>query len=164
MAQGDVTIYEKFLERLGDGEINLSTAVVKCILTSDTTGALPGGGAGATDPRYGAGGTQNVGLNEVTQGGGYTTAGVAIDGTDPWANNAGTMEYTGQNAAWTSSASGDPTNCNYGVFYVDNGGTTDYAIGYVQVYDGATSVSLLAGDVTIKWNGGATEGIVFTLA
>lgn len=164
MAQGDVTIYEKFLERLGDGEINLSTAIVSCIITSDTTGALPGGGAGATDPRYGAGGSQDIGTNEVAAGGGYATGGVTIDGADPWANNAGTMEYTGQNAAWTSSASGDPTNCNYGVFFVDAGGTVEYAIGYVQVYDGATSVSLLAGDVTIKWNGGATEGIVFTLA
>ena len=164
MAQGDVFIYEKFMERLGDGEINLSTAVVKCILTSDTTGAPPGGGVTASDPRYGAGGTQNVGTNECSAGGGYATGGVAIDGTDPWALTGNQGVYTAQNGAWTSSASGDPTNINYGVFYVDNGGTTDYAIGYVQVYDGATSVSLLAGDVTIKWNGGATEGTLFTLS
>jgi len=163
MAKGAVTLFRKFKERVGDGEINLTTAVLRIALTNDTTGALPGGGAQAVDPRYGAGGTENLATTEVAAGGGYTTGGELVDGTDPWAVGAGDdCEYTAQNPTWLSSFSGDPADVRYGVVYVDNGGTTDYGVGYVQIYDGTTDVSMLTGDIIVKWDGGAAEGVVFT--
>ena len=162
MAKGNVTLFRKFKERLGDGEINLSTAVFNIILTSDTTGALPGGGAQAVDPRYGAGGAEDLSTTEVAQGGGYVTGGKVIDGGDPWAGNGDDMEYTAQNPVWLSNFSGDPENIRYGVVYV-NDGVNYYGVGYVQVYDGTTDVSLVVGDVIVKWDGGATEGVVFSL-
>ena len=163
MAKGTLTLFAKFKERVGDGEINLSTAVLRIALTSDTTGALPGGGAQATDPRWGAGGSQDLSTNECAAGGGYTANGETIDGTDPWAVNGDDCEYTAQNANWLSNFSGDPTNIRFGVVYVDNGGTTDYGVGYVQIYDGATDVDLTVGDVIVKWDGGALEGVVFSI-
>ena len=163
MAKGNVTLFRKFKERLGDGEINLTTAVFKIILTNDTTAALPGGGAQATDPRYGAGGSQDLSTNECANGGGYTTGGTAIDGSDPWAVNGDDCEYTADNPTFLSSFSGDPTNIRYGVVYVDNGGTTDYGMGYVQIYDGTTDVDLTVGDVIVKWDGGALNGVVFSI-
>jgi len=163
MAKGTVTLFAKFKERIGDGEINLSTAVLRIALTSDTTVALPGGGAQATDPRWGAGGSQDLSTNECTPGGGYTVNGELIDGTDPWVINGDDVEYTAQNPVWLSNFSGDPTNIRYGVVYVDNGGTTDYGVGYVQIYDGATDVSLVVGDVIVKWDAGASYGVVFSL-
>lgn len=161
MAKGDVTLFAKFKERLGDGQINLSTEVLKIALTSDTTGAPPGGGPTASDPWYGAGGTQNVATNECANGGGYTTGGSAIDGSDPWAINTNDAEYTGQNPVWLSSFSGDPTNVRYGVIYCDTG--SKYAVGYVQIYDGTTDVSMLVGDVLVKWDAGASSGVIFSL-
>lgn len=164
MAQGDVHIYEKFLERLGDAQINLSSAVVKCALTT-SAGGVPGGGVTASNPGWDVSFTQDLSANEVTAGGGYAADGVAIDGTDPWTLTTNKGVYTGDNAAWTSSGSGDPTNIGYGVFYVaDATATLRYAIGYVEVWDGVTPVSLLAGNVTIKWSGGASTGIVFDMA
>lgn len=163
MAKGDVVLFAKFKERVGDAQINLSTSVFKIALTSDTTGALPGGGPTATDPRYGAGGSQNLATTEVANGGGYTTGGKVIDGADPWAINGNDSEYTADNPVWLSAFSGDPANIRYGVIYVDNGGTTDYGVGYVQIYDGATDVSLLIGDVIVRWDGQATAGVVFKL-
>lgn len=159
MAQGDVVLYNKFKERVGDGDINLSTAVMRVALTSDAQGAPPGGGATATDPRWGAGGTENLSTNEVS-GGGYTAGGELIDGGDPWTLTGATVTYTGQNVTWTSAGSGDPTTIRWGVIYADD--ANDYAVGYVQMYDTA-DISLLAGDVTIKWNNGSTEGTVFDL-
>jgi hypothetical protein len=163
MAKGDVVLFAKFKERVGDGAINLSTAVMKIALTSDTTGALPGGGAQATDPRYGAGGSQDVSTNEVANGGGYTTGGKIVDGADPWAINGDDVEYTADNPVWLSNFSGDPEDIRYGVVYIDNGGTTDYAVGYVQVYNGTVDVSLVIGDVIVRWDGQATAGVVFKL-
>lgn len=161
MAKGDVTLFAKFKERVGDAQINLSTAVLKIALTTDTTGAPPAGGPTATDPWYGVGGSQNLATNEVSAGGGYSTGGVAIDGSDPWAINGNDSEYTGQNPTWLSSFSGDPTNIRYGVIYVD--GASKYGVGYVQVYDGTTDVSLLVGDILIKWDSGASSGVIFSL-
>ena len=163
MAKGTVTLFAKFKERVGDGEINLSTAVLKLILTSDTTGALPGGGPTAVDPRYGAGGTENLATTECAAGGGYSTGGTAIDGSDPWAVNGNDCEYTADNPVFLSAFSGDPADVRYGVVYVDNGGTTDYGVGYVQIYDGVTDVDLTVGDVIVKWDGGSAAGVVFTL-
>ena len=42
MAKGDITIFQKFRERLGDGQINLSSAVIKCALTNHTVASPPG--------------------------------------------------------------------------------------------------------------------------
>lgn len=162
MAKGTVTLFAKFKERVGDGEINLSTAILKIALTTDTTGAPPGGGPTASDPRYGAGGNQNLSTNECVQGGGYTTGGIVIDGTDPWAINVNDAEYTADNPAWLSAFSGDPADIRYGVVYI-NDGVNYYAVGYVQIYDGTTDVSMVTGDVIVKWDGGATAGVVFSL-
>lgn len=161
MAQGDVSIYDKFIERLGDGQINLTSAEIKCALVNPA--AAPGGGTTASNPGWDASFTQNLAADEVSAGGGYTAGGVVISQAgDPWALVSGGADYTGDNAAWTSSGSGDPTDIEYGVLYVNDGtASLRYAIGYVQVWDGATQVSLLAGNVTIKWSGGASTGVIF---
>jgi hypothetical protein len=130
MAKGDITIFQKFRERLGDGQINLSSDVIKCALTNHTVASPPGGGAAATDPH-------------------------------PWGLSGGVGTYTAQNATFTSAGSGDPTDVRFGVLYIDDANT--YALGYVQVYDGATDASLLDGDILVKWNSGATQGTLITL-
>jgi hypothetical protein len=161
MAKGDITIFQKFRERLGDGQINLSSDVIKCALTNHTVASPPGGGAAATDPRWGAAGTEDLSTNECTPGGGYSAGGTAIDGGDPWALSGGVGTYTAQNATFTSAGSGDPTDVRFGVLYIDD--ANKYALGYVQVYDGATDASLLDGDILVKWNSGATQGTLVTL-
>jgi len=162
MARGTLTLFTKFRERLGDAQINLSSAVLMAVLTSDTTAAPPGGGETATDPRYGAGGTENLSTTECAAGGGYALGGNAIDGADPWGVSGANAAYTAQNPVWLSAFSGDPTNVRYAVIYIDDG-VNYYGVGYVQLYDGVTDVDMTTGDVIVKWNGGASSGTVFTI-
>lgn len=103
---GAHVFYEKFLERIGDGSINLSTAVLRCALVSDLYSSPPGGGAAATDPRWGLGGDQDLSANEV-YGGAYPQGGVAIDGTDPWALSTPQAVYTAQTASFAAGSSID---------------------------------------------------------
>lgn len=157
---GTHTFFDKFIERCGDGSINLSTVVVKCALTSDTVSSPPGGGPTATDPRWGAGGDQDVSSNEVS-GGNYTAGGVAIDGTDPWALSGSQGQYTAQTASWNAGGSTPPTGIRYAVLYED---TTKYCISYVLLYDGDTPLSLETENLAIRWSNQVTSGIAFHLS
>lgn len=162
MAQGDVWIYDKFVERVGDGDIDLTADEIKCALCT-SAGGVPGTNQSATNPGWDVSFTQDLSSTEVSAGGGYTAGGVVISTAgDPWALVSGGGDYTGDNAAWTSNNSGDPTGIGYGVIYINSGtASLRFAVGYCEVWDGATPVSLLAGDIQLKWNGGASTGVVF---
>ncbi|UCD24827.1 MAG: hypothetical protein JSW51_02610 [Gemmatimonadota bacterium] len=147
MAQGDVVVFDKFLEYVLKGnaenpfDFGATPDTIKCAIVNNAT--VPA--ATTADPCWGAGGTTNFATNEQTGGnftaGGQTCASLTV--TD----NAGTIELDfGDPATWSQNA-GNPTTCYWGIVYSDTA-TNKNCIAYVDlggVFDATT------GDLTITW-------------
>lgn len=147
MAQGDVVVFDKFLEYVLKGnaenpfDFGATPDTIKCAIVDNTI--VPS--ATTADPTWGAGGTTNFSTNEQTGGnftaGGQTCASLTV--TD----NAGTIELDfGDPATWSQNAS-NPTTCYWGIVYSDSA-TNKNCIAYVDlggVFDATT------GDLTITW-------------
>ena len=144
MAQGDVVVFDQFLENVFDSGIHdfgASPNVIKCAIVDNTI--TPS--ATTADPCWGAGGTTNLAANEQT--GGNFSAGGNTCATASATLNAGTLEIDfGDPATWAQNAS-NPTTCYWGIIY-DDTTTNKNCIGYVDlggVFDATT------GDLTITW-------------
>jgi hypothetical protein len=147
MAQGDVVVFDDFLEYVLKGnaenpfDFGATPDTIKCGIVSNAT--VPS--ATTADPCWGAGGTTNFATNEQTGGnfsaGGNTCASLTVT------NNSGTIELDfGDPATWSQNAS-NPTTCYWGIIYSDTA-TNKNCIGYVDlggVFDATT------GDLTITW-------------
>lgn len=143
MAQGDLALFEEFSLNIGDGTFDMDTDAfsLKLITTlpvvTQATPAL-------------------ADFTEVSNGGGYTTGGIAL--TESWTEAAGTATFDDSvNPSWTAAA-GSPTNIVAGLIV----NATDNAIGFIDmtVDSGSTAISLVAGDITVTWNASG----IFTLA
>lgn len=141
MAQGDVVIFQEFLNTLGKSEINLDTDSIKCGLT--TGGTVPA--ASSADPRWGAGGTTNFAADQVTPGGNYTTGGTDISST--YSQTGGTATFDGTDLQWLQNVS-NPTNARYGIVYSD----TDADKKCICYVDLGSSFNMTTGDLNINWN------------
>ncbi len=151
MAQGDVTVFAKGKERLGDGDFGaLSTAVIHIALTTGVTTPSETD----TDPRWAAGGTPNYASEEVTPGGNYSAGGVAVDGADTWTLTGATAKFDLNDQTWSQNAS-NPTNADECIGYVND--ANDYALFFLDI--GGT-FNMTTGDLVITWNASG----VFTLA
>lgn len=143
MAQGDVVIFDAFLEHVFDGDHDFGATpnVIKCAIVNNAT--VPA--VTTADPRWGAGGSTNFATNE--QAGGNFTAGGNTCATATATLNAGTLEVDfGDPATWSQNAS-NPTACYWGIVY-DDTVTGKMCIGFVDlggVFDATT------GDLTITW-------------
>lgn len=147
MAQGDVVVFDDFLEYVLKGnaenpfDFGATPDVIKCAIVDNTI--VPS--ATTADPTWGAGGTTNLSANEQTgtnyPAGGQTCASLTVT------NSAGTIQLDfGDPAVWSQNA-GNPTTCYYGIVYSDTA-TNKNCIAYVDlggVFDATT------GDLTITW-------------
>ena len=145
MAQGDVKVFDSFLEYIlkseGVFDFGATPNTIKCAIVSNAT--VPA--ETTADPCWGAGGTTNFATNE--QSGGNFTAGGKAMGSVAVTNNAGTIELDWADpSTWAANAS-NPTTCYWGIIY-DDTTTNKNCIGYVDlggVFDATT------GDLTITW-------------
>jgi len=144
MAQGDVVVFDQYMENVWDSGIHDFGATpnsIKCAIVNNAT--VPA--TTTADPCWGAGGTTNFATNEQT-GGSFTAGGNAC-ATATATLNAGTLEVDfGDPATWTKNAA-NPTTCYWGIIY-DDTATNKNCIGYVDlggVFDATT------GDLTIAW-------------
>ena len=151
MAQGDVVVFAKAKERMGDGQFSdLSTAVVHVALTTGVTAPVET----ATDPRWAAGGSPDYSAEEVAAGGTYSTGGAAVDGADTWTLSGATCTFDLDDKTWTKNAS-NPTNATECIGYVND--ANDYALFYLDI---GGAFDMRTGDLIITWD---VSG-VFTLA
>lgn len=99
-------------------------------------------------------------ITEITAGSGYTAGGELTGGVG--ANAAGTVTYTGTNITWTA-AGGTIGPFQYIVHYNDT--PTSPADPLINWWDRGAALTLQDGEsYTIKFNGGASSGTIFTAA
>ena len=142
MAQGQVTVFNEAKQNFGNGLIDLSsTNDFKVMLINNTT--VPTAATLTPD---------SSDFTECANGGGYTTGGIALSVT--WEESAGTVTWDSSvNPSWTAAA-GSPTDIYYAIIYSTTAAGED-AVAFVDMTAdvGTTPVSLVAGDVSITWNG-----------
>lgn len=142
MAQGDVTIFDEAKLAIHNGEIDLGTDVIKVGLIDNTAAPT----AGDALPHWAGTGTTNHALNEVGTGGGYTgPVDILVDSSE--AAGTVTIDPT-SNPTFLKNASG-ATDIFWGIIY-DDGIASKRAIAFIEM---GGPVSIVAGDVTITWNG-----------
>lgn len=90
-----------------------------------------------SDPRWGAGGTQNYATNEVTPGGNYSAGGISLAGTT--STLSGAVASLNATSPITIAASGsNPTGAFWAVFY-DSTDAGKHVFGYMDL-GGTTSL------------------------
>lgn len=150
MAQGDVVVFSKAKERLGDGEFTLGTTDVYLALTDGTTVPTEN----ATDPRYHASGSPNFLAEEVPQNspiGTYTTGGenlgAVISAANRWLLTGNTMKFDGDDiSAWTQDTQ-NPTDAEFGIGYQND--ANDYCLFFLDL---GGSFDMTGGDLSVTWN------------
>ena len=136
--------FQDFVEALGLGEHNLNTGTLKCYLSNTAPDA-------AAD-------ADKADLAEFAGGTGYTAGGE--DTQNSWAEAAGTATLTGTAITWTAGAA-DWVAFRYVVLYNDTHATD----GLISWWDYGGGLTLGNGETfTIKFNGSAGAGTIFTLA
>ena len=144
MAQGDVTIFQQFLEDVGRKVHNLNAdfvflGLIDSVVTPGATSAVV---------RWGAGSTQDYVGNQATPiGGTYVSGGQYA--TNTYVEAAGTATFDGADiVAWTQNA-GNPTNARWGILW-NNTATNDEAVAFLDL---GSAFDMTTGDLTITWNG-----------
>ena len=151
MAQGDVVIFQQFIEGMGDGTHDLDANTIRAgLIDSVQTPA-----AGSADPRWGAGGTVNFDTNEVSQGGGtYALEGLDIAAT--WSQTSGTGTFDAADiSTWTQDAS-NPDDARWVILY-DDTTAGNQCIGYVDL---GAIFDMTTGDLNVSWHANG----IFTVA
>lgn len=135
MSQGDVILFNKAVEWIGDGTIDLDTHTFKMGLVTNAVTPT----AATAAPAWGAGETTNLSSSQVTPGGNYSTGGPSLSGVG-WSESAGTVTFSVTNPSISQHAS-NPTDARWAIFYsdtatnknalcaIDLGGITDLSAG-----------------------------------
>ena len=148
MAVGDTHIQAKFVSDMSKTALAAlwATNTVKAgFITTTTTPAV-----NDSDPRWGAGGTQNYSTNEVAAGGNYAAGGVTVAGTTSTLSGAVTSLNCTSPITIAANAS-NPTNARWVVFY-DSTDAGKHVFGFMDL-GGVTS---LVPGVQININGVAS--------
>ena len=148
MAVGQTHISAKFVSNMSLTALASlwATNVVKMGII---TNAVPPAVADS-DPRWGAGGTQNYATNEVTPGGSYSAGGITV--TSPTSSLAGAVTSLNVTSPITLAANAsNPTGAYWGVFY-DSTDAGKHVFGYMDL---GGPLSLVAG-LQININGSAS--------
>ena len=138
MAAGDIHIQAKHVSNMSKTALAAlwATNTIKFgIITSSTTPAVTD-----SDPRWGAGGSQNYSTNEVTPGGNYSAGGITVSGCTSTLSGAVTSLNATSPVSITANAS-NPTTARWGIFY-DSTSAGKEVFGY---YDFGGVVSLVPG-------------------
>ena len=137
MATGDVTIFEEFVDQIGEEKHNFDSDTLKLGLIDNST---PPTAADAT-PTW-----SDYSGNEVSTAGGYTSNGETLT-TVTWQEASGTATLNADDVSLSQDGSGF-TDAYWGILYNDTE-ATDMAIAFVEL---GGPVSEQAGDITISWN------------
>lgn len=135
MAAGDTHIQAKFVSNMSLASLASlwATNTIKLgFITSTTTPAVTD-----SDPRWGAGGTQNYSTNEVAAGGNYVAGGITLSGTTSTLSGAVTSLNCTSPITIAANAS-NPTNARWGIFY-DSTDAGKHVFGYLDL-GGVTSL------------------------
>lgn len=145
MAAGDLAVFEEARAYMLDGGFlgahTIKVALITVAVVPTDSDAVPGMNAGATTT-----------YTEVSAGGGYSAGGETLDTIANMVVEAGgtmTFDDTGASVTWTKSA-GSPTDIRYAIIYNSSDTGLERAIAWIDI--GATH-DLVAGDLTITWNG-----------
>lgn len=140
--QGDVTLFNKAVEWIGEAVINLETDTFKLgLVTNSVTPA-----ATTAAPCWGAGGATNLATNEVTPGGNYSAGGPTI-ANPVYSESAGTVTFDADDVIIAQHAS-NPTTARWGVVYSDTAANKN-ALAFVDL-GGITDLS--TGAFTLTWS------------
>jgi len=151
MAQGDITVFNQFIEDMGTKIHDLNGDTIKLGLVTSTVTPT----AATSDGRWGAGGSTNFSTNEVTPGGNYATGGADVVNTYSQTSGTGTFDASDTAMDITSDPS-NPTNVRWGIFYNDTSAGKE-AIAFL---DFGADTDLTAGDLDITVNASG----LFTIA
>ena len=145
MAAGATHVSAKFVSNMsitGLASLWATNAVKAAIMTNAVVPTVAD-----SDPRWGAGGTQNYSTAEVTPGGNYTAGGVACAGTTSTLSGAVTSLNMTSPITIAANAS-NPTGAYWLAFY-DSTDAGKRVFGYMEL---GTAVSLVTG-LQINING-----------
>jgi hypothetical protein len=145
MAAGDVHVSAKFVSNMtitGLASLWASDTVKMGIMTNAVTP-----GINDSDPRWGAGGSQNYSTAEVTPGGNYSAGGISLAGTTSTLSGAVTSLNCTSPISLGSNAS-NPTGAFWGAFY-DSTDAGKHVFGFIDL---GGSLSLVNG-LQINVNG-----------
>jgi hypothetical protein len=137
MARGDLTVFDEFVDQLGEEAHNFASDTLKVGLIDNTT---PPTDADET-PTW-----SDYSGNEVATTGGYTANGETLANVS-WTELDGTATLDADDVELAQDGSGF-TDAHWAIIYNDDNGT-DMAIAFVEL-DGP--VSEQDGPVKIEWN------------
>jgi len=148
MATGDVTIFNQFVEDVGESVHDLENDTLKLAII--TTGVTPA----ATDsaPQWSATSGVDYDGNEVSTGGGYTANGQTV-GSVTYTISGATATLDGADVTLAQNGSGF-TNGAWGILY-NSSAASSQAIAFVEL-DSTGGLSEVAGPININWH---TDGI-----
>jgi hypothetical protein len=130
--------FNKFVEDLGTGVHNLSTASLKVLLTNTAPVAAN---------------SVKADLTEISAGNGYTAGGSAT--TPTWSQSSGTAKLVCTDVVWTATG-GSIGPFRYAVLYNDT--PTSPADPLIGFHDYGSSITIASGD-TFTWNADGTTGV-----
>lgn len=137
MAAGDVHIFAKYDAQAADllgGDWGTNT-IKMGIITNATVPTTAD-----SDPRWGAGGTQNYAAVEVTPGGNYSAGGITLSGTTISLSSS-TVSLNATSPISLAAHASNPTGAYRGIFY-DSTSAGKEAFGWVEL---GTAVDLTVG-------------------
>ena len=150
MAQGDMALFNKFVENMCDNLMDLSDDSFSFGLIDNVTTPA----ATDTDPRWAATGTPDYSARETT-GGLYTApVNVSTTITDNWSISGSVAKFDVDDVSITQNGS-NPSNARWAILF-DNTPANKYCVGWLDL--GAV-VDLSAGDFTVTWNAGGVFDI-----
>lgn len=151
MAQGDVKWFAQALADIATGGIHqLAAHTLKLgIITSAVTPAV-----NTAAPHWGGTGTTNLASNQVATGGTSYTGPQTLGSKSVTLTSTG-MRFAAASVALAQDASGF-TNGRYGIIYNDSD-ANKRALAFVDL---GSDRSLVAGPLTIDWNGATNSDIL----
>ncbi len=163
MAKGSLLVFDATSGYLRDKDVDIEGSSWKCALISNSIASLL---VSETNPALGS-----TNITQVSNGGGYTTGGIALtlDNSDSGGTvtmKLNTSTHTDGKISWSKAAS-SPTNIKTAVVYDDSAGTPiDAAICYIDMTEdgGTTAVNLVSVDIDITFGTDATDGDILTIA
>jgi len=138
MAAGDTHVSAKFVSNMSITGLTTLWATNTIKMAIMTNAQTPG--INDSDPRWGAGGSQNYSTAEVTPGGNYSAGGISLAGTTSTLSGAVTSLNCTSPISLAANAS-NPTGAYWGVFY-DSTEAAKRVFGFIEL---GTAVSLVPG-------------------
>jgi hypothetical protein len=116
MAVGQLYFFDRALQKLVDGTIDLDTQTIKAVLTTSTQAITRTFTGTSGDARY------SDLTAEVATGNGYTVGGVALPSVSLSRSSTNVVKFTSSNVGWTLTGS---VTSKYLIFYVDGATNKD---------------------------------------